>query len=299
METAQDPPWDDLRVLLALHRERSFLKAGQRLALSTSTVARRIDALESSLGRKLVHRSSGGTSLEPEALELVSLAEQLELGLSAARRDERAGEVAGTVRISCGEGFLRPVTRVLAEVRRRHPGLSFELTSEHRLVDVARREADIGIRKARVSNAVVVERPVGKLRFALYAAPSYLERRLRGGRLANADFGRHDFIGYDGPLMNSPHFQRLRELGAERFPFRTTSDFAFQEAVEAGLGIGLIAEALGDAVPSLVRLDCEPELPSLPVYLAFHQELRRVPRVRVVLQALEEAFRRALPRPLA
>ena len=36
---ATTPAWDDLRVLLAVHRHRSFLAAGRALAVSTSTVA--------------------------------------------------------------------------------------------------------------------------------------------------------------------------------------------------------------------------------------------------------------------
>jgi DNA-binding transcriptional LysR family regulator len=79
--------WDDLRVLLALHRHGSFLRAGRALGISVSTASRRIDALESALGRVVVRRGSTGTSMEPDAIELVGLAEQLENGLSAVRRD--------------------------------------------------------------------------------------------------------------------------------------------------------------------------------------------------------------------
>src|SRR3954462_3357175 len=98
MQNDSSPTWDALRVLLALHRHRSFLAAGKALGVSTSTAARRIEALEASLGRPLVHRSSGGTQVEPDALELVALAEQLELGLRAVRRDEGDQAIAGTVR---------------------------------------------------------------------------------------------------------------------------------------------------------------------------------------------------------
>src|SRR5690242_10567411 len=79
----QLPPWDDLRVLLAVHRERSFLAAAKMLGVATSTVARRIDALERALGRTLVLRGSAGTELDPGALELVAFAEQTEHGLAA------------------------------------------------------------------------------------------------------------------------------------------------------------------------------------------------------------------------
>ncbi|HEY4222156.1 MAG TPA: LysR family transcriptional regulator, partial [Myxococcota bacterium] len=54
METSTMPvSWDDLRVLLAVQREKSLLAAGRSLGVSTSTVARRLDALEDALGKRL------------------------------------------------------------------------------------------------------------------------------------------------------------------------------------------------------------------------------------------------------
>ncbi|PTL76289.1 LysR family transcriptional regulator [Vitiosangium sp. GDMCC 1.1324] len=288
------PTWDDLRVLLALHRHRSFLAAGRSLGVSTSTAARRIEALEAALGRTLVHRSSAGTSVEPDALELVALAEQLEHGLEAARRDEGDTELSGTVRISLGEGFVRPATQVLSELRRKHQEIHIELVSESRTSDLARREADIGIRKVRSSSPVLIERAVGRLRFALYASQSYIERRLRGGQLRAGDFERHDFVGYDGTMRKLPQEQWLLAQGAKRFPFRSNSDFALQEAAERGQGICLMAEAHGRTVDGLVRLDVDVALPSVPVFLVFHRELRNVPRVRVVVNTLEAALRHGL-----
>ena len=297
MDTSLSPTWDDLRVLLALHRHRSFLAAGRALGVSTSTAARRIEALESSLGRRLVHRSSAGTSVEPDALELVSLAEELELGLRAVRRDEGEPALAGTVRISMGEGFVRPATRVLSDLRRKHPALRLEVVAETRLADLARREADVGIRKLRSASPVLIERLVGRLSFALYASHAYVERRLRGGLLRAGDLERHDFVGYDGALARTPQAQWLVAHGAKQFVFRTNSDFALEEAIEQGQGIGTIAEAHGRTKPGLVRLVLDaslPALPTMPIYLVFHKELRRVPRVRLVLDALDAALRRGL-----
>ncbi len=294
MQSGDTPAWDDLRVLLALHRHRSFLAAGRALGVSTSTAARRIEALEASLGRPLVHRSSGGTSVEPGALELVALAEQLELGLRAARRDEGDEAVAGTVRISMGEGFVRPVTQVLSALRRKRPALRLEVLAETRLVDLARREADVGIRKSKSASPVLVERAVGRMQFALYASLDYVERRLRGGRLALPDVPRHDFVGHEGELAKHVQTAWLTARGATRWVFRSNSDHAVQEAVEQGQGIGMLADAGVRGVPALVRLDVDADLPSSPVLLVFHKELRQVPRVRLVIDALDEALRAGL-----
>jgi DNA-binding transcriptional LysR family regulator len=294
MNTTTDPAWDDLRVLLALHRHRSFLKAGKALGVSTSTAARRIEALELSLGRPLVHRSSAGTSVEPTALELVTLAEQLELGLNAARRDEGDEALSGTVRLSMGEGWVRHATRVLSELRRKHQGLQLELISETRLADLARREADIGIRKVRSSSPVLVERPVGRLRFALFASQDYVDRRLRGGLLRPDDFARHDFVGFERSMRHLPQAKWLQAHGARRYTVLSNSDQALEDAALLGQGLHLMADVPGTAPPGLVRLDFEGPLPSVPVFLVFHRELRQVPRVRLVISALEAALKPAL-----
>lgn len=287
------PTWDDLRVLLALHRQRSFLKAGKSLGVSTSTVGRRIEALEQALGRVLVHRSSAGTSVEPDALGLVHLAEQLELGLNAVRRDPRSAEMSGSVRVSMGEGFVVPVTQVLAELRHAHPGLELELVAEAGQVNLARREADIAIRKTRSASSVLIERAVGRLKFALYAAPSYVERRLRAPRLRAADFGQQDFIGYEGALAQLAHNKWLVQQHARRFVIRTNSDFAIQEAALRGQGIAMLAEPLARQLP-LVRLETENPPPSLPVFVTYSRELRAVPRIRLVADTLVDALRRGL-----
>jgi len=243
-----------------------------------------------------VRRGSTGTSIEPDAIELVALAEQLENGLSAVRRDggAAASPVSGVVRISAGEGFMRPLAQGLVDLRRDYEGLRFEVMSETRLVDLSRREADIGIRTARSSSPALIEKSVGTFRYALYASRSYVERRLRGGRLHGDEIPRHDFVGFDGSMSALPQERWLSANGATRFPFRSNSQDAQQVAVLRGEGICLLAEPLARAIEGLQRIEVDRELPSTPVFLVFHRDLRRVPRVRVVVSALESALRRGL-----
>lgn len=294
MQIDESPAWDDLRVLLALHRHRSFLAAGRALGVSTSTAARRIEALEAALGRPLVHRSTGGTAVEPAALELVALAEQLELGLRAVKRDEGEDAIRGTVRVSMGEGFVGPVTQVLSELRRKHPSLWLEVVAETRHVDLARREADVAIRKGKSSSPAVVERAVGRIAFGLYAAQSYIERRLRTARLSIKDFGRHDFVAHEGALAKLPQTQWLVAHGATRFVFRSNSDHALLEAAAQGQGLCMLPDPAARAVQAVIRVDVDADLPSAPVYLAYHRELRNVPRVRLVIDTLTAALRDGL-----
>jgi DNA-binding transcriptional LysR family regulator len=277
------PSWDDLRVLLAVHRQCSLLSAGKTLGLSTSTTSRRIDALEDALGRKLVNRSRAGTLLEPDALHLIRLAEDMEYGLDVERRD--AGSTAGTVKVSVPEGSVREVAQALLAFRRQHPDTDIELLGENRLSDIAKREADIGVRLSRATSSVLIEKRIATLRFGIYASREYVRRHVPSCRLRKEEVSRHAFIGLESRWRGLPHEQWMTALGATRFPFRSSSVLAIVEAVRQGVGMAALVEQAGrDA--GLVRIDVHLAGPTQPVYLVYHRELRNVARIKAVVAAL-------------
>lgn len=291
---SKQPAWDDLRILLAVHRHASFLAAGKSLGLAASTVARRVDAIEHSLGRVLVHRGNDGTRLAPDALRLVALAEELELGLASLVRDGRDTEVSGTVRVSLSEGFVRPLVPLMARLHAKHPALSIELISEARVVDLARQEADIGIRIVRSASAAVVSKLLGRASTGLFASREYVERRLPSARLSREVAGLHDWVGLDASLERLPGEQWLRQYGATRFTFRSNSLIAIEHAVLAGMGIGLLGTVQGTSLPGLVQLDIEHLPPPVEIFLAFHRDARKTPRIRVVAKEIEADARRQI-----
>jgi DNA-binding transcriptional LysR family regulator len=282
------PSWDDLRVLLAVHREQSFLAAGRTLGLSTSTTGRRIDALEAALGRKLVSRSRSGAELQPEALRLIRLAEQLEYGLDVERRDARS--MAGTVKVSVPEGSTLETAQALIAFRRQHPDTEIELLGENRLSDIAKREADIGIRIARSTSSVLIEKQLATLRFGIYASSEYARRHIPSGRLRKEDVAMHPFVGLQKRWEGLAHEQWMRILGAKRFPFRSNSVLAIVEAIREGAGLGALVERVGQNA-GLARIDVHLPGPAQPIYLVYHRELRNVPRIKAVVAALVEYSR--------
>ncbi|HEU4580107.1 MAG TPA: LysR family transcriptional regulator [Polyangiaceae bacterium] len=293
MKTRQ-PSWDDLRILLAVHRDGSFLAAGNTLGMAGSTVARRVEAIERSLGRVLVHRGNDGTRLDPDALRLVSLAEELEFGLASLVRDGRDANVSGTVRVSLSEGFIRPLVPLLARLQARYPALHIELISEARVADLARGQADIGIRIVRSTSATVVSKLLGRASTGLFASREYIDRRLPSARLTREIAALHDWVGLDASLERLPQEQWLRQYGATRFTFRSNSAIAIEHAVLAGMGIGLLGAVQATSLPGLVRLDIEQTPPQVDVFLAFHRDARKTPRVRVVAREIEADARRQI-----
>lgn len=280
--------WDDLRVLLAIHRTGSLLGAGRALGLSTSTTARRLDALESSVGYQLVHRSQSGTELNTRALGMVQLAESLEHGLDALRRDQT--QVAGTLRVSVPDGMAQALAAALLAFQQNHPDIDVELVGESRMADVAAREADIAVRITRSTSNVLVEKHLASFRFALFASPDYVRRHLPSGQLGKGEAAGHPFVGLDERWTALPHEQWMRALGATRFAFRSSSMEAITEAVFQGVGLSAFLEQDPRAT-GLVRIETNIKGPLQPFYLVYHRDLKKQPHVREAIAAIERHLR--------
>jgi DNA-binding transcriptional LysR family regulator len=291
---ARPPSWDDLRFLLAVHRDRSFFAAGKSLGVAASTVARRVDAIERSMGRVLVHRSNDGTQIDSDALRLVALAEELELGLGSLVRDARETEVAGTVRVSLSEGFVRPLVPLLARVQAKHPALRLEVISEARIADIARGEADVGIRIVRSASAPIVSKLLGRASTGVFASREYVERRLPSAKLSRDVAGTHDWVALDASLDRLPQQQWLHAYGANRFTFRSNSIIAIEQAVMSGMGLGVLGVVQASSLTGLVKLDTETVPPPVEVFLAFRRDTRKTSRVRVVAREIEADARRLI-----
>lgn len=281
-----DLSWDDLRTLLFVHRHQSLLAASRALGTSTSTIARRLESLERATGKTLVRRTPEGTVLERAAVRLVEIAETTERQLAAERRLGAADEVSGVVRVATGQGPARLLTRVFAALQRTHPGLVVELSVTETAVDLGRREADIGLRTVKTASSTVIERRLGDVEFSLFASQHYLERRLGAARVD--DLSTLDFVSQEATRM--PQRQWLHAAGARRFVFLANDEGSIIEASRQGMGIGLFAGIQVADEQGLLRLECARPPLRLPVFLAYHRDLRRERRVVAVLQAMQRAL---------
>jgi DNA-binding transcriptional LysR family regulator len=242
------------------------------------------------MGCQLVYRSQSGTQLKPDALPLVQLAEGIQHGLDALRRDRKT--LAGTLRVSVPDGMVQTLARLLLGFHHEHQGVDIELVGENRMVDVAAREADIAIRLTRSTSNVLVEKHLASFRFSLFASADYVRRNLPIGRLGKGEASRHPFVGLDARWKGLPHEQWMIALGATRFAFRSSSIEAVVEAVRQGVGIAALLEK-DPQNADLIRIDTDITGPAQPFYLVYHRDLRNAPHVRAAVVSIE-AYIRAL-----
>ena len=286
--------WDDARVLLALRRGGTLSAAAEALGVDASTVGRRVDALERSLGARLFDRTPDGAVATAVADELAIHAETMERAAmelaGAAGTFER--EVEGVVRLSLPPGVADIlVAPFLPELHQRHPRLRIELDARVGYVDLARREADLVLRGMRPDRGDLVSVRVA----TSLSVP--LVRDALGARLGRvSDAAAIPWITYGHELAHIPDAAWIGAVAPESAILLRTSSFSAQlAAVEAGLGATLIPEQLVALRPHLVPVRFTrkvaarlPPFPEGQLWLAAHRAMRSVPRVAAVWDFIVE-----------
>lgn len=129
----------------------SFRRAAERLAISQSTVSRRVQILERQLGCSLFHRTRSGADLTPEGERFLQQAVVGARFLREAATEIRTTrkQTTGVVRFGMLEAFPAcPIIDLLASFRLRYPTIEVKLeegTSEANTLGVRRGLLDAAI----------------------------------------------------------------------------------------------------------------------------------------------------------
>src|SRR5712671_2353965 len=298
------PPVQDLNNLYFFAKVvdfGSYTAAAKALGLQTSKLSRRIAALESDLGVRLINRTTrrlslteAGKTFHRHCLALLDEAQAAKDAMS-----QILASPQGLVRISCPTGLLQGgVADLLARFLAKHPRVRIALDATNRRVDVVDEGIDIAmrVRKPPLEDSDLAMRVFGPDEMILTASPKLIAThgepqtlediaRMPTVSMVGTD-GRSTwrFVGMDGEPAELSHSPRL-----------CTDDLStLRHAALQGIGAVLVPHLLvandleGGA---LIRL-----LPSLKahvgvVHAVFPSRRGMVPAVRVLLDFLSETVR--------
>lgn len=275
--------WDDLRFVLALSRATGLTSAARALGVNTSSVYRRLEALEASMGVRLFERFRTGYRLTGAGEELTEAASRMESEALVIERRVLGADVRlqGTMRLATSEALmLHVLADHIEDFRLQYPDINLEVALSNRQVDLGRRDADIVIRATSVAPEHLVGRSVGHVSAAAYASRTYLDAMGRGKPIA-----AYDWIGYDGALE---HHRQARwtsdHVPDERVRLRFDSISAVLAVVARGVGCGALPCFVADGHPALERLPDTYQETDVQIWVLTHPDLRKSAKIRAGLQ---------------
>lgn len=288
----------DLAVFVEAVRAGSLAAAGRRLGINAMAASRRLAALETELGIRLVHRTTRSLSPTAEGETFLPHAQAMldeQANALAALRPSTSG-VSGQLRVTVSAAFGRKVVApMIAPFMRDNPELQVDLLLTDDQVDIVAQGIDVAIRIAKLRDNHLVARRLADNPRRLVASPAYLHAAGTPGVLAVLpDHACLPASGISHWVFNR-NGKTVRQRVAGRFT--ASSVEALHQACLGGLGIANLSawdveDDLGSGRLREIRLaDAEPE--PLAIW-AVYPTARMVPaKVRAFVDALEQILRRS------
>jgi len=285
-----------LRTFVAVADQASFAEAARRLHVSPTAASRAVAALEQSLGRPLLRRTTRSVRLTDEGAVYLercrSALAELDDAALALRGDGATpgGKLVIAAPVTFGRLHVLPIATGLL---RAFPALDVELTLVDRIVRLVDEGVDVAVRIGDLSDSSLHALKVAEVRRMLVASPDYLAAH---GVPANVPaLHAHSLISFTE--LDRAHEWRFGPTGktAIRIEPRlavNTADAAIA-AAEAGAGIARVlsyqaidAIASGRLVPVLDELSS----PAIPVHLVYQGNRRTSVNHRAFIDAARARF---------
>jgi DNA-binding transcriptional LysR family regulator len=285
---SKTPDWEGLRTFVAFIEAGSLSAAARTLGVTHATISRRLQLLEHALQGPLCVRRG-------DDIELTRLGETvLEVARTMQQQSEQlarrlTGEdlrMNGKLRLATTDAIGTVLlTPRLPTLLARWPGLEIEFALGHQSVSLARRDADLAIRFTRPQDGELIARPLSKIAYFLCGTAACVQAWRDNPATA-------PFIGYDDGVPDIPETQWLADQAARNpVRFRSSNLVTQYMAARAGVGMALLPQYL--LAPELQLADPEPQL-HRNIWAVYHRDLKASPRLRAVLEWLEECFHEML-----
>jgi LysR family transcriptional regulator for bpeEF and oprC len=286
-----------MQVFVRVVETGGFTRAADSLGVPKATATTLIQKLESTLGVRLLNRTTRRISVTPDGaayydrcIAILSLVRDTEESLGKQHATPR-----GRLRVDVPTLMARSVfVPALPQFFARYPDIELALASSERRADLIEEGIDCAVWSGEIEETNYVARRVGFLYFATCAAPAYLQKY--GKPQHPNDLVNHKCINHFSPRTGKVAdwvFSKaaVRVQTSLRGYVALEDENSYVAAAEAGLGIAQIpAFVLKDSMErgtlDLVLGDWFPE-PS-PLYVVYPQHRHLSGRIRVFVDWVAE-----------
>ena len=175
----------------------SITSAAERLGISVSGVSRALNRLEQKLGATLLRRTTRRLELTEEGKTLLEHCRRILAAVEEAEEAmlDRHNQPQGRLRINAAPSFMQfVIVPLIGEFRASYPGITLELDTHDRFVDLLEQRVDLAVRIGELEDSSLHARLLGYSPLRLLASPAYLERA--GVPQSIEDLQAHSLLGF-------------------------------------------------------------------------------------------------------
>lgn len=273
----------------------SISAAARRLGIPKSVASERLADLETTLGTRLVQRSTRKITLTEDGLTFLERARRIirDVEEAAAELAERRGELSGPLRLSVPVSFSAlHLGQALYSFIAKYPGIEPTLDLNDRFVDIAADGFDAVIRHGIAPVPRFHNQKLASSRRVLVASPDYLATN---GTPSSLDALRSARGILYSNRQNDWCFVSTRGLTKVQpgIAMRVNNGLVMRDAALAGLGVALLPEFLvhREVIRGELKVvDVGAEAESVDVVLAHLPNQSSSAKLKVLASHLRETF---------
>ncbi|MCF6231912.1 MAG: LysR family transcriptional regulator [Rhodobacteraceae bacterium] len=267
-----------MRFVLAVVEAGSVSGAARHLGVNHATVLRRVAAFEARHGADIFERSAQGYTVRPDRLAVIEAAREVSNAVHSVERLMSGFEapLTGDVRITSTDSICQLLLPgIMAGLRKTEAGLRVALVCANSHLNLSRMEAQVTVRPAERLGEDLVGEQAALMGFAVYGS----KNRVRG------------WLGLGGMLARTMPAKWLSgRIAPEDITAVADSFLVLGQMAACGGGRVVLPCFVGDQDLRLQRLEELPKSFYLPVWVACHEELIGVARIRAVRRHLVQAL---------
>ena len=275
--------WDDLRIALAVIDAGSVNAAAQKLKINHATVLRRLGAFEARHSISLFQKSPSGYRVDPASKEIVDRIRNIDKSVDAFERAvaRQDGQLNGTVRVTSTDSLCWSVLpEIINDLHRMNDDLSISMVSTNAHLNLAKLDADITVRPAKELPADLIGNRICEMTFRPYGAPDHLK----------LPPSSRNWLGVTDHLLRSPVGAWIDENVRDQVVMTADSFVSLTGMAATGLGVAILPCCLGDQEPRLRRVGTPNATLTTGTWVATHQDVANVPRVKAVMKHISDAL---------
>jgi DNA-binding transcriptional LysR family regulator len=259
---------DDLALFLAVAETGTLTAAAQRSGVPLPTMSRRMRHLEDQLQRQLFQRGPNGASLTEDGRSLSAELGGLTDTRNRLRHWQTDTDRVPVVRITAGTWTASLLAGGLAP----SPDWQPAFVATDAALDLARREADIGLRSRPPDHPWLARQRLRPVHYAIY------------GR----DDGVVGLVGSADPGGAAPSQRWLAQHHGDDITITVSAPRLALDLAQAGRARALLPTFIGDAQIDLTRLSPQIDALSHDQWLVSHHAARHDAPIRAALTAIVE-----------
>ncbi len=269
--------WSNLEYFLAVAKEGSLSSAAKSLKVNHSTVARRIDRLESDLNVRLFRRHNKGYLLTEHGLALEQETKKVDQQIYQIQRvfKDKETELSGKLVVSKPASGGMHITPLIAKFLKQYPNIDLDINVVHS-DDVDNYDADISLVLTNHPAEHMIGTDIGSLPMNIYGADSYLRQTNK------TDIEDLDWIIWKDDSGRTNMEARLKQIVPNPSIIMRTNSFGeVFEYLNEGVGVSMISPIGLPASTHLKPFREDKYSFDIHLWLLSHPDLRNNAKVQV------------------